>query len=639
MDAGVFGVDIQSGDPRGSASYALVRLGSRDKRREKEDNRIKRDIVSRRKLLRLIAKENPELIAVDNIFEIAENKNELIKLLRNLPVETKLVQVTGDENPEPLARVASRHDVKYGKKPMQEAEAAARLGIKRVGYEVSAFEDKTNIKVSRGRSIGKGGRSQDRYTRKIHGAVRREARKIEEKLKGFEYESEKEEAYGGLSKAEFLVESSREHVPINPYESGDVQVNVDPIERDGIEFIPLKKRDYVVVGIDPGTTTAVSIINLGGRVEEVSSSRSASIDEIIEWIAERGRPVLVCSDVSQMPSAVEKIKRTFDAAGWTPQNDLEIEQKKSIAGERNNEHERDATAAALSGFKEHEEQFKRIEEKAKRSNVDAEKGKVIKKVLTEGKTVETVLDELSEEEEKIKENQEPKEETRETRLERRAERLKDKTENLEGKLKEKEKKIEKLEGKLAKERRKERKRAIKEKEVDKLRKKKIKTEKKLKEKEKKNKELKQKIKKLKNFWTDIPEGYKAVKPIDEFTLSAIRKKERDTGLSEGDIILLKDASGAGKSTAEKLASINPKLVLKHGRFSEVAEKILFENEIPVYTAEKVEIKEIDELKIIKEKQIEKSIKEWKEKAEKRKKKQKKDMVDEVINEYRAERKS
>ena len=200
LDSLVFGVDIQSGDVRGdSPSYAVVAF---------DGENIDRDVVSHRKLRRLVERERPAILATDNMYELAADKDELVHFLRALPTETKLVQVTGAERPEPLSRVASRHGVPYGKKPMKEAEAAARLAAVNVGYEVSAFTDTTTVKVSRGRSTGKGGWSQDRYTRRIHGSVKRRSREIADRLKqaGLEYEVDPTEKYGGYSNAVFTVE-------------------------------------------------------------------------------------------------------------------------------------------------------------------------------------------------------------------------------------------------------------------------------------------------------------------------------------------------------------------------------------------------------------------------------------------------
>ena len=149
LDAVVFGVDVQSGDVRGDApSYALVVFDGEE---------VERDVVSHRKLRRRIESDEPAIVATDNMYELAEDKDALVHFLGELPDETKLVQVTGAERPEPLSRVASRHGVPYAKKPMKEAEAAARLAAANVGQEVSAFTDTTEVKVSRGRSTGGGG--------------------------------------------------------------------------------------------------------------------------------------------------------------------------------------------------------------------------------------------------------------------------------------------------------------------------------------------------------------------------------------------------------------------------------------------------------------------------------------------------
>ena len=149
LDSLVYGVDVQSGDVRGDApAYALCVF---------DGEPIERASVSYHKLLRRIQQAEPDLIATDNMYELAADKDDLIRFLRRLPPETRLVQVTGAERPEPLSRVANRHGVAYDSSPMGEAEAAARLAARNVGNTVRAFADRTTVKVSRGRSIGKGG--------------------------------------------------------------------------------------------------------------------------------------------------------------------------------------------------------------------------------------------------------------------------------------------------------------------------------------------------------------------------------------------------------------------------------------------------------------------------------------------------
>ncbi len=70
LDAVVFGVDIQSGDVRGDApSYALVVF---------DGEHVKRDVVSYRKLRRQVEDERPAILATDNMYELAEDKDALV---------------------------------------------------------------------------------------------------------------------------------------------------------------------------------------------------------------------------------------------------------------------------------------------------------------------------------------------------------------------------------------------------------------------------------------------------------------------------------------------------------------------------------------------------------------------------------
>jgi predicted RNase H-like nuclease (RuvC/YqgF family) len=130
-------------------------------------------MISRHKLIRLIRERQPEIVAMDNVHELASDKRELVSILRRLPSLTKLVQVTGGEHPEALTKLAKWHGMSFDRlNPIEEAETCARLAARGVGQVLSAFEDRTWIKVSRRRSPGRGGWSQNRYRRKVHGAMR-----------------------------------------------------------------------------------------------------------------------------------------------------------------------------------------------------------------------------------------------------------------------------------------------------------------------------------------------------------------------------------------------------------------------------------------------------------------------------------
>ncbi len=649
LDSLVFGVDIQSGDVRGDApSYAVVAF---------DGENIDRDVVSHRKLRRLVEREEPAILATDNMYELAADKDELVHFLRSLPTETKLVQVTGAERPEPLSRVASRHGVPYGKKPMKEAEAAARLAAVNVGYEVSAFTNTTTVKVSRGRSTGKGGWSQDRYTRRIHGSVKRRSREIADRLKqaGLEYDVDATEKYGGYSNAIFTVEGRPDDIPVSSGRSGDTRVEIERERRDGIEFEPLvKRRDHVIVGIDPGTTTAAAVVDLDGNKLDVHSTRTADTADVIEWLIERGRPVIVAADVEPMPETVEKFRRSFDAAGWIPETDLPVDEKlhrtRDVGYE--NDHERDALAAALFAFDAHEDQFQRISRKVP---PNIERGEVIARVVAGEESVEAVLreitgdDESDEDDESTHEERElTDEEKKIRRLERRVERLESHTESLEATIAEKDETIEEYKTELSEAKREERREARERREVQRLERDNNRLERKLESLREENEELTGKIERLKRLWkldhsnfadVNTNKNLVPVKVVEQFTKDAIERADEEYGLASGDVVYLRDASGAGHSTAERLAETNPRAVIRTGGLSDAADEILFEHEIPVGPAENVTMQEIDELAVARESDVSALIEDWERRAEERRKEQQSQMVDRIISEHRAETRS
>ena len=647
LDAVVFGVDIQSGDVRGDApSYALAVI---------DGESVERDVVSYRKLRRRVDDEEPAIVATDNTYELAEDKDALVHFLRTLPDRTKLVQVTGATEPEPLSRVASRHGVPYGKDSMQEAEAAARLAAANVGQEVTAFTDTTEIKVSRGRSTGGGGWSEDRYTRRIHGSVKRRTRKVESVLEdaGLEYERDVTEKYGGFSNAVFTVDARPTEIPVSGERAGDVRVEVDRVRRDGIEFRPLaKRRDHVLVGVDPGTTTAAAVVGLDGEVLDVLSTRTADTAAVIEWIIERGRPILVAADVTPMPETVEKIRRSFDAAGWTPDRDLPVDTKKhrTRAEGYDNDHERDATAAALAAYDDHEDQFERVARKVPpRQDV----GPVLARVVGDEESVESVLADLREDDEDDKsggdehtERELTEEEKQIKRLKARVERLEDHVETLEETIEGKDEQLQEYEQELSEARREERREARKRREVTRLERETDRLERKLERRDERVDELEGKLERLKALWkldhsnfADVSEkksGLVSVKVVEQFTVGAIAAADESVGLVEDDVILLRDASGAGRSSARRLADVGPRLVLRSGGLSDVADRILFERDVPVAPAEIVTVQEVDELAVARELEVEAAIEDWQERARERERRRSAEMVDRLISEHRAE---
>ncbi|MFB6161875.1 MAG: DUF460 domain-containing protein [Halococcoides sp.] len=642
LDATIFGVDVQSGDIRGSAPrYALAEL----------DSDIDRSTVSRRQLFGRIESVEPAIVATDNVYELASDRDALVDLLRSLPETTRLVQVTGGPDPEPLSRVAGRHDVPYGSDPMAEATASARLAAAGVGSVVSAFTDRTRVKVSRGRSPGKGGSSEDRYTRRIHGSVKRRAREIGDTLDaaGVDYDREVTEKYGGFANAVFTVEATPDEIPVSTGRAGDVRVEMERERGDGLTFDALtQRRDHVVVGIDPGTTTAMALVDLDGEVIDVTSTRSIDRGGVIEWIVDRGRPVIVAADVTPMPETVEKIRRSVEAAGWTPTSDLPIDEKAHRTREHptDDDHQRDALAAALFALDDHRDQIDRISAKIP---ADRDRGAITRRVLTEETSVEAVLDDLRADSGESTAG--PTGADYETR--RRADELAERVEeleayvaDLESELADRDDQIDTYEQKLRKARSDERTDVRERREVSRLEREIDRLERALDEERERVETLEGKLERLKALWKldhdDFAEVNREasaeltpVKVVEKFTTEAIRDADDRFGLAEDDVILFRDATGAGASTARFLADIGPRLVLRTGGLSDQSDRVLFEAEIPIAPADAVTVQEVDELAVARESEIQAAIDEWESYARERRREQNAAMVERLISEHRA----
>ena len=270
----------------------------------------------------MLSDEQPDILAVDSLQEISADQHELYFFLQGLPPQTRLVQVTGGERKETLGKVAARFNISFNRfDPFAEARTTAQVASLGAGAEVIAFENESEVVVSRHRSPGKGGWSQNRYVRKMHGAVQTQRARDREALvaAGLRYEKKETKAFGGCSRVAFRVFATRDQMPVSTYRGADVQVRISGKRLERIRFRPLSgKPRYLIVGIDPGTTTAFAALDLDGNLLHLQSSRQMTMSDVIEALYKVGKPLVIASDVQEMPFTVEKIRRAFSAIAYTP---------------------------------------------------------------------------------------------------------------------------------------------------------------------------------------------------------------------------------------------------------------------------------------------------------------------------------
>lgn len=130
-------------------------------------------------------------------------------------------------------------------------------------------------------------------------------------------------------------------------------------------------RKPLIVGIDPGNTSAVAALNLDGEIELLESRREFPREQIIQELVQTGKPVVVASDREQLPSSVEKIAQSMGSRKFTPEEDLGSRKKKQL-GSGENSHEVDALASARHAFNSLSRNIRKIHQIAEREDRERE---------------------------------------------------------------------------------------------------------------------------------------------------------------------------------------------------------------------------------------------------------------------------
>jgi predicted RNase H-like nuclease (RuvC/YqgF family) len=126
----------------------------------------------------------------------------------------------------------------------------------------------------------------------------------------------------------------------------------------------------IIVGIDPGTTTAIAVLDTDGSLLSLMSKKNMSRAEISRHLSGLGRPVMVAADRRPAPAAVEKLAAVFSARLVVPDENLSRREKNHMAREfleerpeRPNQHERDALASALHAYNTIRPTMRRVEKR------------------------------------------------------------------------------------------------------------------------------------------------------------------------------------------------------------------------------------------------------------------------------------
>jgi len=649
------GVDIISRDPR---IYAMVIVS-------REGNKllpVLKESGSRLKLLKLIKSYSPVYMGIDSTEEFS--RNDLEKLSKYVSI----VQVTGKfDDFTALPVIAKRFKINLNpKNPFDEAYALAVLPLEGVGYKLKLYEDETEILVSPGRSLGRGGYSQGRYQRRTFALIKYKVREIEKELSNedFNFDVDVVEREGGFSKGVFRIYSNFENIPIKS-SRGDIRIDVRPLKKSSIEYEPLEKRvelsnvkdKYIIVGVDPGTTVGLSAVDLEGNILGVVSKRSFSMSDVKEEIRKYGYPLIFASDVNPPSGFIEKLSTSFDSILYLPPLSIPVKEKNELTKELEvkNAHERDSLSAALKAYLNYKNKFIQIKSKIP-EDLSCYSSRIIGEVLrgmSIKEAIDNLKDELTKKEEDIKIEQKNPEEIileqskiienykeKQNTLKKDFEKLQEENIDLKNKINEKEATIVSLERKLFDVLDQQKKEALKDTviksknfEITSLR--------------KSLEILKSKV----NALTEENKRLKELKPLMEsediiigkvlgvFSVEGIRNLVKNQDLVEDDVVFLKDPTGGGAEAAKLLSETKIKAVIISGKISHPAQEELIEAEIPIIYSKDIKMEVIAKFVILDKEKFYLVYKKEKELLLAFKKAKESNKLLKIIEDYKEQRKS
>jgi len=640
----VFGIDIIRGSVRSRSRrpmYALVRMEGQVIESETE--------VSSFRLFRMLNEEQPDILAVDSLQEIAADQHELFFFLQALPPQTRLVQVTGGERKETLGKVAARYNISFNRfDPFAEARTTAQVASLGAGAEVIAFENESEVVVSRHRSPGKGGWSQNRYVRKIHGAVQLRGREIEMDLvaAGLKYEKKVTRAFGGCSRVSFRVFAKRDQVPVSTYRGADIQVRVSGKRLERIQFRPLSaKPRYLIVGIDPGTTTAVAAVDLDGNLLHLASSRQMNMGDVVESLYRVGKPIIIASDVQEMPYSVEKIRRAFSAVSYTPKQDVSVETKIELTSQfqYTNDHERDALSAALDAYRQYRHRFQNLIKRIPPGHdLDEVRARVIR-----GQSLDQVIGDMnsvapapSVEEPAVP--VEVKHDEKVRVLDGMVKRLRTFVADLQEEIKEKDFEIQRLQARLRKIHTMQNAQLAKDTEVVKKDAVIRSLKKQVRREERRNRTLSKRLVRIRQFAELSMEGeVLPVKVMDALTKDGIRRLMDDVGIDEGDIIHVTRLDGWGRSVVRDLAEARVRAVITGSAALADSDpqmlKTFREAGIPLLSDKDANVQVRGKQGLAGKEMFEKALERWQEDQAHHEREKRSEMIEHIFKEYKSER--
>jgi len=403
----------------------------------------------------------------------------------------------------------------------------------------------------------------------------------------------------------------------------------------------------LVIGIDPGTTCGLAVLDLDSRPILIESSKGTTRETVIHKISEVGDAIIVASDVSPPPDFVRKVASSLNAIIFAPEAAIESTEKHLIVQDYAAQHgiksldphSHDALAAALKAFRNYSVKFKQVEASVRTldKQVPLDEAKAL---VARGYTIKRALDLLIKRKEKSDEiktiqtresseltslRKKISEQCREVvRLEAQNQRLLEKVEQLKSEIRRIESQREKERVDALREMKKERIYQIQRSEIENL-------QAQLEKSKQAMAEYQQRFDRLKYLREREARGeIRLLKPIESFTSKGIENAVKTFEIGRGDSVILLDASGGGHSTARTLAEMGLRAVVACTPMSHEAEEELKDSGTTLLSSSNLHVEWIEGYPYISSRELKTAV----EKIGKLEDTEGKTLISGIIDEYR-----
>jgi predicted RNase H-like nuclease (RuvC/YqgF family) len=415
---------------------------------------------------------------------------------------------------------------------------------------------------------------------------------------------------------------------------------------DRIRFRPLSaKPRYIIVGIDPGTTTATAALDLDGNLLHLQSSRQMSLSDVTESLYKVGKPLIIASDVHEMPFSVEKIRRAFKAVSYTPRQDVSVETKLELTSPftYGNDHERDALSAALDAFRSYKNKFQSILKRVP-PGYDLDE---VRAGIVRGQSLEQVIGEMKgkappEKEETPEKEPERKEDERVRVLEGTVKRLRILVQELSEDIRKKDHDLTRLQSRLKKIRSNQDLLLRKDTEIVKRDVIIQNLKKKLRKEERATRNLRKRVARMKEFdELVLSADHIPLKILPSFTREGVKNLDEEFGIREGDLLYVDRIDGWGRNVVKDLSETgimgiivgNPDRVPDDPNFREA----FLESGLPLLLLPKEDVIVKGKQGLAQRESVHIAITDWEESEKEYDRGKKASMIEDIYREYRTER--